>query len=146
LFAAPSSQSGSVGVWTAHADVSKLLERMGINISLISAGEYKTEGHPFAPLGDEARTEMQSRVDFYHSLFLDAVSTGRGVSVQFAQERFGKGRLMRAEAALEAKMIDGIATMSEVIAGLTPARPQRRGSRRATAEAMIALAEVNSVE
>jgi ClpP class serine protease len=55
LLVAPSSQTGSIGVWMAHEDDSKLLEEMGVKITLIFAGKHKVEGNPFEPLPDDVR-------------------------------------------------------------------------------------------
>jgi hypothetical protein len=40
----PSGNAGSIGVFTAHQDLSKALEQAGVNVTLISAGKYKVEG------------------------------------------------------------------------------------------------------
>jgi hypothetical protein len=56
---------------------------------LISAGKYKVEGNPYAPLDEEAQGFMQSRVDDYYASFTKAVARGRGVPI--AQVRDGDG-------------------------------------------------------
>jgi len=40
---------GSVGVWTAHMDVSKEMESMGRKITMVRAGKYKAEYSGFEP-------------------------------------------------------------------------------------------------
>lgn len=47
----PGGEVGSIGVVTAHQDVSKALRTAGVETTLISAGKHKTEGNPFEPLG-----------------------------------------------------------------------------------------------
>ena len=100
LFVIPSGQVGSIGVWSAHLDVSKYEENLGIKTTLVSAGKYKVEGHPWEPLGDEARAEMQREVDMYHAMFIDAVASGRGVKASVVREQYGQGFLIAAPGAV----------------------------------------------
>ena len=118
LFVIPSGKVGSIGVWSAHVDVSKWEEDQGVKTTLVHAGKYKVEGHPWAPLDEEARAEMQRSVDHYYGMFLDAAAAGRGVKTSEVRDNYGQGRLIEAPRAVELGMVDGIATLDEVIAGL----------------------------
>jgi len=137
VYATPSSEVGSIGVWSAHGDFSKAYEDMGVKMTLVSAGEFKTEGNPWEPLSDAAKADMQASVDRYHDMFLAAVAAGRGATKATVRDTYGRGRLMGAEAAKAAGMIDGIATLPELLAGIM--KPAKIGNRLATASAAIAL-------
>lgn len=115
FFAAPSGDVGSIGVWMAHVDVSKMLENVGWNVTLISAGKYKVEGNPYEPLSDEAQAALQATVDETYGQFVDAVARGRGVSAKDVRSGMGEGRVVTARQALEMAMIDQIATFEEVV-------------------------------
>jgi signal peptide peptidase SppA len=138
LFAAPSAQVGSIGVWSAHVDVSKLLDEIGIKVTLISAGKYKVEGHMFAPLEEEASAAMQERVNHYYDEFVAAVARNRGLRETRVRNGFGEGRELVAPDALDEGMIDGIATLGDLVAAIVP---KRRGSRQASALADLAIEE-----
>lgn len=112
----PSGEVGSIGVWTAHEDVSKANKMAGRDVSLISAGKYKVEGNPFEPLGDEARAAMQSKVDYYFDQFVADVARGRGVSADVVRNGYGQGRMVVAPDALREGMVDRIATLDQIIA------------------------------
>ena len=114
----PSGQVGSIGVIAAHEDLSKALEQQGVNVSLISAGKFKTEGSPLGPLSDEARAAMQARVDETFNIFVNAVAKGRGVSVSAVRNGFGQGRVVGAREALSEGMADRIATLDETLSRL----------------------------
>jgi len=114
----PSGTAGSIGVFSVHQDLSKALEKEGINVTLISAGKYKVEGHPFAPLSDEAKAVLQSRVDAAYGQFVKDVARGRGVSVADVRNGYGEGRALPAKEALAAGLIDRIATMDQTIGRL----------------------------
>ncbi len=115
IVAIPSARVGSIGVYTAHQDLSKALEQEGVNVTLISAGKYKVEGNPFEPLSDEAKAEMQGRVDAVYSQFLADVAKGRGAKVADVRGGYGEGRALDAKDALAAGMIDRIATVEETL-------------------------------
>jgi ClpP class serine protease len=109
---------GSIGVWQAHQDLSKALDKAGVATTLISAGKFKTEGHPYGPLPGDAKAFFQSRIDDYYAAFTDAVAKGRKVSVAQVRNGMGQGRVLGAQAALAERMIDGIGTFQQVAGGM----------------------------
>lgn len=112
----PSGEVGSVGVWTAHQDVSAMQTKLGVQTTLISAGKYKVEGNPFGPLGDEAREAIQANVDHYYEMFTADVARGRGISADEVRSGFGQGRMVIAPQAVREGMADRIATLDQIIA------------------------------
>ena len=115
LYCTPGGEVGSIGVWQAHEDWSKALDEAGIKTTLISAGKFKTEGNPYEPLGQDAQDFMQSRVDDYMAAFTKNVAKGRGVSVEVVRKDFGQGRVLGAQAAQSAGMVDGVMTFDDVV-------------------------------
>ena len=115
FYVTPGGEVGSIGVWQAHFDYSKALEEEGVKPTLISAGKFKVEGNPYAPLDEQAQAFMQSRVDDYYNAFIDAVAQGRGVSTNDVRSGMGEGRVLGADAALAGGMVDGIATFDDVL-------------------------------
>jgi signal peptide peptidase SppA len=143
FYVTPGGEVGSIGVWQAHFDYSKALEEEGVKPTLISAGKFKVEGNPYVPLDPEAQAFMQSRVDDYYNAFIKAVAKGRGVSVADVRDGMGEGRVLGADAALAAKMVDGVATFDDVLAKMQKAAvsPKPPGASR-LGQARIALALV----
>ena len=142
FYVTPGGEVGSSGVWQAHFDYSKALEGDGVKPTLISAGKFKVEGNPYVPLDLEALSFMQSRVDDYYNAFAKAVAKGRGLTVNDVREGMGEGRVLGADAALAAKMVDGVATFDEVLAKIqkTARSAQPVGaSRLKQARAALAL-------
>jgi signal peptide peptidase SppA len=115
FFVTPGGSTGSVGVWTMHEDVSKFEERLGIKTTLISSGKYKVEGHPFAPLDEGARREIQRRVDATHERFIAALARNRVESVGRVRTNYGEGRLVDASSAAARGMCDGLASLETVL-------------------------------
>lgn len=128
----PSAEVGSIGVFAAHRDISEQLASEGEKVTLVHAGKYKVEGNPYEPLGEEAREEIQRKVDAAYSEFVDAVADGRGVSTAKARTDFGEGRTLGAKAALAAGMADRVETLEQTISRLQGRQAEQR--RRAHAE------------
>lgn len=133
LVVTPSGAVGSVGVLYAHEDISEAQEKLGVKTTLISAGKYKTERSPFAPLSDEAKAVIQSEADFEYGRFVRAVAKGRGVSAETVRTGFGEGRMVRAAKAVEAGMADRVDTLDGVRARLARGQVQSRALAPASA-------------
>jgi signal peptide peptidase SppA len=145
FYVTPGGEVGSIGVWQAHFDYSQALAAEGVTPTLISAGTYKVEGNPYAPLDPEAQAFMQSRVDDYFLAFSKAVAKGRGVPIAQVRNGMGQGRVLGADAALEQNMVDGIVTLDEAIRKMlltARAQAKTKGSRIGLAAQRLALAEL----
>ena len=132
LYCTPSGEVGSIGVYTAHQDMSKALADEGISMTLISAGKFKTEGNPFGPLTDEALAAIQKSVDNYYAMFTKAVSRGRGVSIGQVRDGMGQGRCLSATDALAETMIDGVMDFDEVVAKMQKSMKSGRSPSAST--------------
>ncbi len=115
FYITPGGQVGSIGVWSSHVDVSRWEDMQGVKTTLIYSGEHKVDGHPYAPLSDVARADMQSKVDGYHRAFINAVARGRGRTTVDVRTGFGKGKMFRADEAKRLGMVDGVATLDDVV-------------------------------
>lgn len=133
----PSGQVGSIGIFVAHEDLSKMMDQAGVKVSLISAGKYKTEGNDYEPLSDEARAELQSKVDAFYEMFVKSVARGRGSSISGVLKGFGQGRMVLAADAVKQDMVDRVATMDETLA--------RLGAASGNPARMVAAADVPEI-
>lgn len=111
----PSGRAGSIGVYSIHEDISKLLEREGIKTTLISSNPEKVEGNEFEPLSESARADIQRSVDYSNTQFVKAVARGRGVTQADVNDRFGRGRVFDADELLKRGMIDRVGSMAETL-------------------------------
>lgn len=136
LAVTPGGLVGSIGVLTAHTDESKAEEQAGLKTTLISAGKFKAETSPFAPLSDEARAAIQAEVDAYYAAFVEDVAKGRRTSLSAVRGGFGQGRVVLAQDALAQGMVDTVATLDQVVARLGG---RDSGGARASADASVDL-------
>jgi signal peptide peptidase SppA len=140
IISIPSGVAGSIGVFTAHSDLSQALAKEGINVTLISAGKHKLEGNPFEPLSDEAKAVLQARVDEAYGWFVRDVARGRKVTQAAVREGYGEGRALTAKDALKAGLIDSIGTFEATVERLT-GRAAGAALRAETPEPMLAVAD-----
>lgn len=118
LVVSPSGQVGSIGVFQVHEDYTGFNAKLGVTPTYVSAGKYKTELNPDAPLSDEAREHMQTQVDHYYGLFLADVAKGRGATPAQVRDGYGEGRMLNASAAVEAGMADRADSLERTVARL----------------------------
>jgi signal peptide peptidase SppA len=137
----PSGDVGSIGVLTMHEDVSKAEEMMGLKTTVISAGKYKAEGHPFEPLSDEARAELQKLVDDVYAMFVDDVAQGRGTTAEAVRSGYGQGRLQLANDAVASGLADRVDTIDSALEQLGAVavtnEPEAATTRQAVADLLL---------
>ena len=111
----PSAQAGSIGVWVLHQDLSGMFEKMGVQNTLLSAGEHKTDANPFEKLATSARKDLQSHIDSIMRDFLTAVARGRGTTPALVKASYGSGKLYNARDAVRLGLADRIGTLDQVL-------------------------------
>ncbi len=126
LVVTPGGQVGSIGVVALHENIEGQLEQVGVEVTLISAGKFKTEGHPFGPLDDEATAAIQESVDDYYDQFVEAVARHRDVRAAAVRNGFAEGRMATAKRGVGFGMADRVGTLDETLARFG-APPTARG-------------------
>ncbi|KVH77572.1 hypothetical protein WJ41_05050 [Burkholderia ubonensis] len=152
-YCTPGGEVGSIGVYCGYQNVKKAMEMAGVDFQLFSAGKYKTELHPFSDgLSPEAIAYQEQRVQEVYAVFTNAVARGRNVPISSVRNGMGQGRVLGADAALKAKMIDGIATFGDVVQKMqrgvrtgNSGRSSQFGPRRMSVEAMRREIDILSI-
>ena len=106
---------GSIGVMTVHSDFSKADENAGLKRTFLSAGKYKVLGNDAEPLGAKGKDYFENRLNYFYSLFVDAVAKNRGVSSSVALGKMAEGRVFIGAQALKAGLIDSTGNFDDVI-------------------------------
>lgn len=107
---------GSVGVVTAHQSYEKALDKAGIEVTIIHAGDKKVDGNPYEALPDEVRAEIQASVDDTRQLFASRVAEYRGMSLDAVMAT--EAGVFNGQAAVDAGFADGVMSYNEVLAML----------------------------
>ena len=140
IVAAPDALVGSIGVYALHLDFTKAAEMEGIKPTLVSAGQFKTEGHPLEPLSDDAMARMKEIVDARYSAMVGRIARNRGVSAAAVRKDFGEGRVQMANEAKASGMIDRVATLGDTLRRMGGTQPAARGMA-AEADPLLAKLE-----
>lgn len=118
--------TGSIGVVTAHVDVSRAEEAFGIKTTELTAGRYKRIASQYAPLSEEGRATIQAQLDHIYSVFVNSIAKFRSVSVDTVLAQMADGRVFLGQQAIQVGLVDGVSTLTGLVELLNQ---ERRGQR-----------------
>jgi signal peptide peptidase SppA len=108
IFAMPSSIVGSIGVIGGGLGFSGLMDKLGVDRRIHTAGEHKMIMDPFGPPDDAKAARYQSLLDAIHSQFKALVRERRGTKLAKPEDELFNGSVWLGDQALEAGLIDGL--------------------------------------
>ncbi len=130
IYAHPTSLVGSIGVVTRGFGMAGLLDRLGIERRLHTAGENKARLDPFLPENPDDVEWLTGMQEQLHALFQQWVRERRGDRLVGGAELF-TGEVWTGAAALERGLVDGLGTAREVLTRRFPdAEPVAAHPRR----------------
>lgn len=86
LFVPRTGEVGSVGVLMIHSDFTKALDKEGIKVTVIRAGENKARGMSVETLDAKTLARFQESCDETRTLFIDTVARNLGISKKIVRE------------------------------------------------------------
>ena len=111
IYADPSSIVGSIGVITATFGVNELINRIGVERRVYTAGESKDTLDPFLPEKQEDVERIKALQRDVHAAFIDLVKTRRGTKIDKAGVDLFTGEFWSGKKALELGLIDGLSDL-----------------------------------
>lgn len=138
IYASRSSMIGSIGTYIEHHDISAMLEKMGIKITLVAHPAAKVLGNQYEPMSEAALADRQAFVDEVGLEFEAAVMRGRNASKQKVLGWTQLGIPPRGKRAIELGLADKAGSFDELMAKLTNVHAPRV---RADGELTMVLAE-----
>ncbi len=126
IVVSPTSIVGSIGVVLTHVDRSKELANKGLTATMIFAGAHKVDGHPFGPLPDAVKADLQAEVFQFYDQFVNLVGQGRGERMTDQQARATEARTYIGQDAVDRGLADRVATLEEVTSSLRGGQPRPR--------------------
>ena len=115
IVASPATVTGSVGVIFILPEYSGLMRKVGVNMTVIKAGEYKDFARGYRPLSREEEEMLQSVVDEIYDVFVREVAENRNLSEEYVRERVASGGVFSAAQARELGLVDEIGTRSRAL-------------------------------
>ena len=113
IYVAKGSIVGSIGVRMDNFGVVGLMEKLGIERRLITAGKNKALLDPFLPEQPEHRKIAEELVGEIHRQFIDAVREGRGKRLKETPDMFS-GLIWTGPKSIELGLADGLGTLDSV--------------------------------
>ena len=96
IVAHPGTLTGSIGVYGGKYVAGETLEKLGVNVEVVTDGTHADLFSPTTQFSDSARQAVQAQIDDTYERFLQVVADGRGLSRdqvhQIAQGRVWTGR------------------------------------------------------
>jgi len=114
VWALPGSAVGSIGVIAEIPNASALLDKLGLEFQVITAGKNKDAGSVYRPLTKEERALIQGEVDEVYEQFIDIVAEGRGLE-RSEVESMATGWAWNGERAKEMGLVDKIGTYEDAL-------------------------------
>ena len=113
IYADKASVVGSIGVLMDSFGATGLMDKLGVERRLLTAGANKGIGDPFSPLSDKQRGYIQTMLDQIHQQFITVVREGRGKRLKETPEMFS-GLFWNGEQALAMGLVDHLGNLDYV--------------------------------
>ena len=113
IYADKASVVGSIGVLMDGFGFAGLMDKLGVERRLLTAGENKGIGDPFSGLSPKHRAYIQATLDQIHQQFIKVVKEGRGARLKQTPDTFS-GLFWNGEKALQLGLIDHLGNLDFV--------------------------------
>jgi protease-4 len=113
IYVDKASLVGSIGVLMDGFGFTGLMEKLGVERRLLTAGEHKGMLDPFSPQDDKQKAFAQALIDQVHQQFIEVVREGRGERLKDSPETFS-GLFWNGEQAVQLGLADDFGTLESI--------------------------------
>lgn len=99
--------TGSIGVVLQTAEITGLMEKIGIKPETVKSGPLKAQPNPFEPLSPEARLAVENVIRDTHDMFVDLVRDRRSLPHETVVA-LADGRIYTGRQAVVSGMVDAL--------------------------------------
>lgn len=114
IIALPTSAVGSIGVITEIPNVAGLLDKLGVQFTVLTAGKYKDAGSPYRSLTPTETTLIQQEVDNAYEEFITIVAEGRDLPEEKVRE-MATGWAYSAREGEKLGLVDTLGTYNDAV-------------------------------
>jgi protease-4 len=114
IFVDKASIVGSIGVLMDGFGFTGLMDKVGVERRLLTAGENKGFLDPFSPMSDAQRAHAQQMLDQIHTQFIDVVKSGRGDRLKVDAPGLFSGLFWSGQQAVELGLADQLGNVDYV--------------------------------
>ena len=117
IFAEPTTLTGSIGIFGTVPNISKLREKVGLDIDGVTTNKHAAlqTNAIYKGMNPQEYALMQSMVERGYDLFTNRCAEGRGVSQQQIK-KIGEGRVWLGKDALNIGLVDELGNINQAIA------------------------------
>ncbi len=113
IYVSKSSVVGSIGVLMNGFGFSGLMEKLGVDRRLVTAGENKGMLDPFSPVNDKDVEHARTLIKDIHQQFIGVVREGRGKRLKETPDMFS-GLIWTGQMSIELGLADGLGSLDSV--------------------------------
>ena len=114
ILALPGTLTGSIGVMMQIPNIKGLLEKLGINATVLKSGPYKDVGSIFRPVGKEEKRVLMNTINEIYDQFVKAIVESRHIPLEKVK-KFADGRVFTGRQAKEYGLIDELGNFERAI-------------------------------
>lgn len=115
IFASPTSMVGSIGVISSSFGFTELIEKLGVERRVHTAGESKSLLDPFRPESEEELQKLNRMQTVIHKHFKDLVAERRGQRLKGTETELFTGDVWVGQEAVDNGLVDGIGDLRSVM-------------------------------
>ena len=117
IYAEPTTLTGSIGIFGTVPNLSKLRDKVGLDIDGVSTNKHAdlTVNAVYKGMNPQEMALMQNMVERGYDLFTRRCADGRGMS-QDEIKKIGEGRVWLGKDALEIGLVDGLGNINDAVA------------------------------
>ncbi len=114
IMANPGTITGSIGVIMEYADVSNIINKIGVLPIVIKSGEFKDMGSPLRNVTEKEQQMFQELVNELHKQFVTDAAAGRNMPFE-QMSILADGRVYTGQTALGLKLVDRLGNLDDAV-------------------------------
>ncbi len=114
VMASPATLTGSIGVIADFAEISGLLKKLGVDVTVVKSGTYKDVGSFARPMTEDEKALLSGVIMDTYDQFIEAVSKGRHMDPATVR-KYADGRVFTGRQARENGFVDLLGTYQDAI-------------------------------
>lgn len=114
IVANPGTLTGSIGVLMQFLTIQGLMQKVGVNLEVVKAGELKDVGNFSRQMTEKERAMLQAALTDVHNQFIEIVSESRNIDMEQVEE-LADGSIFTGNQALELGLVDRLGGLEDAI-------------------------------
>lgn len=115
IYALPLSVTGSIGVFYGKADLSGLMQKVGVSFDTYKTAPRADAESLFRPFSEDEKQELTVKVHQFYDTFLGRVAEGRHMT-KAEVDAVAEGRVWTGQEALDRRLVDKLGGLREAMA------------------------------